>query len=258
MNIEQQIMAGWLNRPLAMLPEFARAPYVNTKPTNAGIVKSNGRNIAVIQISGALTSDQSDARYGIQSYADIRRNFFEAVQSPEASAIALLIDSPGGHASGCFDLADAIYQARGTKPIHAILNEHAYSAAYAIASAADRITVPRTGGAGSVGVIRMHTDISGLLDKNGIKVTPLTYGAFKADGHPTQPLTDESKARAMERLTEIGDLFVGTIARNRGMKTETVKATEAATFMGGKAVEIGFVDDVAAPDVAFRRLRLSI
>ncbi len=255
MNPDWCITAGWINQPLAMLPEAAQFPYSNTKPTNANVVEFAGRNIAVIQISGALTSDQSDAKWGIQSYADIRRSFIAATRASDVSAIALRIASPGGHASGCFDLADTIYQARGTKPIHAILNEHAYSAAFAIASAADRITVPRTGGAGSVGVLRMHTDISGLLDKNGIKVTPLTYGAFKADGHPSQPLTDDGRARAQERLNEIGDLFVETIARNRKMTSTAVKTTEAACFMGGKAVEIGFADEVAAPDVAFRRLR---
>jgi ClpP class serine protease len=54
----------------------------------------------------------------------------------------------------------------GEKPIHAILTENAYSAAYAIASAADRISVPRTGGVGSVGVITMH-----LTGRSELKMT---------------------------------------------------------------------------------------
>ncbi|TOL42864.1 serine peptidase, partial [Vibrio parahaemolyticus] len=70
--------------------------------------------------------------------------------------ICLDIDSPGGEVAGCFDLVDLIYELRGKKPIYAILSENAYSAAYAIASAADKIYVPRTGGVGSVGVIVIH------------------------------------------------------------------------------------------------------
>ncbi|NIH11594.1 MAG: hypothetical protein G5702_04515 [Serratia symbiotica] len=60
------------------------------------------------------------------------------------------MDSPGGEVAGCFDLVDEIYHTRGSKPIHSILTKNAYSAAYAIASAADRIHVPRTGGVGSL------------------------------------------------------------------------------------------------------------
>jgi ClpP class serine protease len=69
----------------------------------------------------------------------------------------------------------------------AILNECAFSGAYAIASAADRITVPRTGGTGSIGVVWMHCDFSGALNDAGIKVTFVKRGARKIDGAPEIP-----------------------------------------------------------------------
>jgi ClpP class serine protease len=75
-------------------------------------------------------------------YDGIRQAFLTAMEDPDISGICLDIDSPGGEVAGCFDLVDVIYGARGKKPIHAILTESAYSAAYAIASAADRISVP--------------------------------------------------------------------------------------------------------------------
>jgi ClpP class serine protease len=80
---------------------------------------------------------------------------------------------PGGEVSGCFDLVDAIYAIRGKKPIWGILNEYAYSAGYAIASACDYVTVPRTGGVGSIGVITMHVDMSKAIDSAGLK-SPLS------------------------------------------------------------------------------------
>jgi ClpP class serine protease len=164
------------------------------------------------------------------------------------------IDSPGGEVSGCFDLTDTIYAARGIKPMWAILNDGAYSAAYAIASACDHITVPRTGGTGSVGVICMHVDMSRALEKAGIAVTLIQYGDRKADGNETQSLSDPALARFQADVDAMGKIFVDTVARNRGMAAAKVKATEAATFLGASGVSVGFADAVMAPDEAFRRL----
>jgi hypothetical protein len=72
---------------------------------------------------------------GMTGYDGIRQNFLTALEDPAVRAIVLDIDSPGGEVAGCFDLVDTIYAARGEKPIWAILDESAYSAAYAIASA---------------------------------------------------------------------------------------------------------------------------
>ena len=118
--------------------------------------------VAVIQVAGTLVQKLGTLRpySGMTGYDGIRQNFLTALIDPDVTSIVLDIDSPGGEVSGCFDLVDAIYEARGSKPIWAILNDAAYSAAYAIASAADKIYVPRTGGTGSVGVIWIHMDWS--------------------------------------------------------------------------------------------------
>lgn len=103
--------------------------------------------VACIPISGTLVQKNGSLRpsSGMTGYDGIRQNLMVALGDDAVRAIVLDIDSPGGEVAGCFDLVDTIYSARGMKPIWSVLNEHAYSAAYAIASAADRITVPRTG-----------------------------------------------------------------------------------------------------------------
>jgi ClpP class serine protease len=138
--------------------------------------------------------------------------------------------------------------------VHAILTEGAYSAAYAIASAADRILVPRTGGTGSVGVICACVDFSRALDAAGISVELITYGDRKADGNEFSPLTKEARARFQADVDTMGDLFVETVARNRGIATAKVRDTQASTYMGAKGVSIGFADAVLAPNEAFRSL----
>lgn len=212
--------------------------------------------VAVIPIRGTLVQRTGTLRprSGMTGYDGIRQNMVMASADPEVDAIVLDIDSPGGEVAGCFDLADAIYGMRGQKPIRAILSENAFSAAYALASATDRITVPRTGGTGSVGVICMHVDFSKALAEAGIAVTMITYGARKAEGNEFEPLSDRALARFQADVDRMGELFVDTVARNRGLSPAKVRATEASTFLGALGVEAGLADAVMAPDAAFRAL----
>lgn len=206
--------------------------------------------VAVIAVEGTLVQKLGTMRpfSGMTGYDGIRQAFFNAQADDDVKAIAFEIDSPGGEVAGCFDLVDLIYSKRGGKPMWSILAEGAYSAAYAIASAAEFITVPRTGGAGSVGCIMLHADLSGALDEAGIKVTLIHHGERKADFTEYRPLSKEALARAQADIDAMGELFVETIARNRGLKASVVRATQAATFLGAQCLDIGFADAVMAPE----------
>jgi len=249
----------FLNRPLALLPSYRPAvlypgdgpgPATRTDPDNEVVA-----GVAVIPVSGILVHGSGYGfGYGETPYATIRRLLAEALDDRAVSAIALHIDSPGGEVSGCADLADAIYAARGAKPIHAIVDELACSAAYWIASATDRILVPRTGTVGSIGVVAFHADITRALDAAGIKVTTLQFGARKADGAPTTPLTSGTQKRMQADIDAMGELFVATVARNRGLRARDVRGTEAGTFLGHDAVRAGLADAVMAADDAFLAL----
>ncbi|BET09426.1 S49 family peptidase [Pandoraea sputorum] len=214
------------------------------------------RGIAIIPITGTLVHKSGYMRptCGMTGYDGIRANLSMALDDPAVRAVMLDIESGGGEVAGCFDLVDAIYNARGKKPIWAVLSESAFSAAYAIASAADRITVPRTGGTGSVGVICAHVDFSQALAKDGITVTMIHYGDRKADGNEFNPLSDVALARYQADVDAMGELFVKTVARNRKLSVASVRGTQATTFLGAEGVEIGFADAVMAPDEAFRSL----
>lgn len=212
--------------------------------------------VARIDIEGTLVHKWGSLRpySGMMGYDGIRENFVMAMNDPDVRAIWLDIDSPGGEVNGCFDLVDTMYAARGRKPVWAMLNESAFSAAYAIASAADRVTVPRTGGTGSIGVIWMHADLSEAIKGCGIKVTVFTHGARKADGWPEVPLSEEARKRFQSEIDYLGGLFDETVARNRGLPVSKIRDMEAATFLGAEGVSLGLADQVMAPDAAFRAL----
>lgn len=216
--------------------------------------------VACIEVSGTLVQKLGTLHpvSGMTGYDGIRENFYGALIDPDVRAVMLDIDSPGGEVAGCFDLVDTIYDARGTKPVWAVLDENACSAAYAIASSADRITIPRTGVAGSVGVLMLHVDWSRALDENGLTVTFITYGERKADGYPEQPLSDEARTGFQSQINAMGELFVQTVARNRDIPADAVRGMQAATYLGAAAVRASLADEVAAPDAAFRSLLASI
>jgi capsid assembly protease len=214
------------------------------------------QGVAVIPVSGTLVQHLGYARpvSGMSGYDSIRRSFLCALEDADAKAIVFNIDSPGGECHGMFDLADAVFEARGVKPMWSILDEKAFSSAYALASATDHITVPRTGGTGSIGIVACHVDFSKAIAGAGLVVTFITYGALKVEGAPELPLSDAALTRFQADIDILGDLFVETVARNRGIPAAAVKATEAGTFMGAAGVEIGLADAVMAPDAAFRAL----
>lgn len=166
------------------------------------------------------------------------------VSDPDVKRVVLHVNSPGGVVSGAFDASDAIFNMRGEKPIIAVADEHAYSAGYAIASAADEIVVARTGGVGSVGVIAAHIETSKLAERAGVTVTLIYAGDRKADGHPSQPLSDEARKRMQDRVNNSYQIFVSTVARNRGLDEASVRDTEADSFGSREAVENGLADRV--------------
>jgi len=208
--------------------------------------------VAVIGVSGTLVKKASwlDAASGLQSYESIRADFQDAVRDPRIQGILLDVDSPGGEVGGLFDLADEIYGARAEKPCFAIADDDAFSAAYAIASSAQRLFVTRTGGVGSVGVIALHLDQSGFDEKVGRKYTAIFAGARKNDFNPHEALSSSAKDELQSEIDRLYDMFVGTVARNREMKPALVRNTEAGLYYAEKAISAGFADQVGTFDDA--------
>lgn len=161
-----------------------------------------------------------------------------------------MIDSGGGHVAGNFDLVDKIFEGGSVKPIRAYASEHGYSAAYSIASAADSVTVSRTGGVGSIGVVTVHLDVSKAMDQDGNKITFIHYGKHKVDGNPYEPLPPEVEKRIQARINELGEVFVSSVARNRSMDVQAVRDTEALTFTAKEATSNGLADSIGSLDDA--------
>lgn len=202
--------------------------------------------IAVIPVTGSLMNRALglDAASGLTSYGDIGSSFDAALADPDVDGIVFDIDSPGGEAGGAFDLADQIYSARQTKPVWAVANDQAFSAAYAIASSCERLFVTRTGGVGSIGVIALHIDQSQKDAQDGYRYTPVYAGGHKNDFSPHAPLSPGAQLALQSEVERLHNLFAATVARNRGIPVEAVLGTEAGLFFCENALAAHLADAV--------------
>ena len=202
--------------------------------------------VAHVRIEGPLAQKAWACwMFGGDGYDAIESRVSAALNDPRSRSLVLRVDSPGGEVAGCGVCADAIRAASAAsgKPVVAYVDELAASAAYWLASAADKIVTPASGMLGSIGVIATRIeDTEG--DARGRKVHFITSGARKADGHPTVPLSEEELAATQAKIDALADVFAGAVAERRGMSTADVRALEADVFVGADAVAKGLADRV--------------
>ena len=224
----------------------------------ANLVTPEG--IAVIPVFGTLVKRAGavEAASGLTSYGHLEEQILDAATDPAVRAVLLDIDSPGGEAAGVFDLSDLVYEARSLKPVWAVADEEAFSGAYAIASAAERLIVPRTGGLGSIGVVALHVDRSARDAMEGFRTTTVYAGARKNDFNPHETLKDGARRTLQAEVDRVYGLFVDTVARNRGLTADAVRATEARPFFGEDAVAAGLADEVGTLRSAFAALAAAL
>lgn len=207
--------------------------------------------IAVIPVQGTLINRCNWSWGGwLTGYNFIRSQLQMAVNDPDVELIVLDVNSYGGEAAGCFELCDDIYAARQEKPILAVVDSNCYSAGYAIASSASKVIITPSGGAGSIGVVVTHFDMSAALEKYGVKVTFIQAGEHKTDGNPYEALPQAVKDNIQANVNLSMDAFVAMVVRNRAMTEEAVRGTQAAIYRAQEAMSLGLVDAVEAPSKA--------
>lgn len=215
--------------------------------------------IAVLPVLGTLVRRSSyiSAFSGLASYHDIEAMAEQAFADPQVSAVLLEIDSSGGEAGGVFDLAQRLRALSKTsgKPLWAIADEAALSAAYAIACAADRVWLTRTAEVGSIGVVAVHVDESVADAKAGLNYTFLHAGAHKVDGHPHAPLPEPVAADIQTDIEQLHDQFIALVAGFRRLTPEAIRDTEARVYRGESAIQVGLADQIGTRSEAIAALQ---
>jgi signal peptide peptidase SppA len=208
-------------------------------------------NVAVIPVWGVISHRahmvQDICGPGGTSTEILDHAIRSAAADPAIRSIVLDIDSPGGSVFGVAEVATTIMEARASKPIAAVANSLAASAAYWIGTAAHELFVTPSGEVGSIGVYAAHTDFSKAEEAAGRKTTLISAGKFKTEGNPLGPLSDDAKAYMQERVDGYYTQFVRAVAKQRGVSVDAVRSGygQGRTLGADDALSAGMVDGVA-------------
>jgi signal peptide peptidase SppA len=246
----------WAIRPeglQALLMRLASgAPIGLPKPQTKG---SAGNKVAIIPVQGVLTRDEAWAGTTYGSISDAAE---KAASDPSVKRIVLDVDSPGGEVTGLPETAAILSQAAKVKPVHAIVDGYAASAAYWLTSQASYITMAPSAEVGSVGVRMMHVDISEALEDAGIKVTELSSGKFKTEWSPYTPPTKAATADMQAKLTTAHNDFIRAVRDGRGMRTTPGitkdRYGEGRMFTAKEALGHGLADAVQSSREFYKAL----
>lgn len=214
--------------------------------------------VAVVPVYGVLTHRAYAAQSvstTLTSTEGLAAQIRAAEANPEVSSIVLDVNSPGGSVFGVQEVGDAIYQARSTKPVIAVVNSIAASGGYWVASQATEVVITPSGMAGSIGAYMAHEDRSEKYAQEGVKRTYVHAGKYKVEGNDSGPLEGEALAYTQSMVDAFYSSFVRAVARGRGVSVETARSAEFGqgrmvmakdAVARGMANRIGTLDQVIA------------
>ncbi|TIP13146.1 signal peptide peptidase SppA [Mesorhizobium sp.] len=191
-------------------------------------------HIAKVKIEGTITEDD-----------ELIKRLDTIRQSSRVKAVILSIDSPGGTTVGGESIYEAVRKLAADKPVVAEVGTLAASAGYMIATAADHIVARKSSIVGSIGVLIQYPDVSGLMDKLGIKLEEVKSSPLKASPSPFKPANDNERAMVRKLILDSYDWFVGIVAERRNMtKPEALALADGSIFTGRQAVANKLIDAV--------------
>lgn len=207
--------------------------------------------IAVIPVHGALLPRGGRGLFGMGAGMDaLRSQLRQFANDGDIAAIVLDIDSPGGTVAGTVETAAEVKAAAQKKPVIAVANTLAASAAYWIGSQASEFVSAPSADVGSIGAMAMHVDLSSALSSMGIKVTMIRSAPYKNEASPFAPLSAEALTHYQGRVDEAGNDFIRAVADGRKVTQTKVREGfgQGRVYGAREAMSRGMVDRVATLD----------
>lgn len=222
--------------------ETIRSALPTSRSESGGSPYSLRGRVALIEVTGVIHRRSGRSLcFSWTGQDEIRGAFDQAMADPEAGAILLSFDSPGGVAAGVKELADHI-AAQTAKPVYAYADGLCASAAYWLGSATGHLYAPATATVGSIGVLQVHCDRSAANSAEGVRYTYITGGTWKASGHSDAPLSGADQAYLQGMVNQIHQIFQGDVAAKTGVDADRPETWgDGQVFLGGEALELGLI-----------------
>lgn len=206
--------------------------------------------VAVIPIHGTLLNRFNGSWGFVTGFQYIRRMMNAALDDDDVEQIVFDVDSPGGEAAGCFELAREIMASRRVKPSLAMVDSIAASGGIALAAGATVVYAIPSARVGSIGVYRMHVSYEDALKQAGIKVTFAQAGDHKTEGNPYSDLPKAVLDDWTESAGKTWDDFISLVAEARDLSEEEVRDTQARVYRADEALAKGLINAVKTPTEA--------
>ncbi len=221
------------------------------RPLEESTVQGSARDkVLLIELSGVLAEEPLltlETRPQVPLLARVREELEKAEEDARIRAVVLRINSPGGTVTASDILYHEItrFKARRKIPVIACILDVGASGGYYVALAADQIVVHPTTVTGSVGVLMLTVNASGLLEKIGVSANYVTSGPFKDMGSPFRTLRPEERALFQSLIDQFYGRFVEVVARSRKLDASRVRAiADGRVHTATEAVGLGLVDRI--------------
>ena len=263
LNAVAGVLARWSQGVPAEAEVFARIDVERAarEARRQALGASGGGGIAVLPLYGLVTQrgnmvdDVSGP--GSASTQQFSAALRDALNDDTVSQILIDIDSPGGSVYGVSELADEILAARKQKPVVAIANSLAASAAYWIGCSAAELYVTPGGEVGSIGVWQAHFDYSQAMAAEGVTPTLISAGKYKVEGNPYAPLDSDAQGFMQSRVDDYYATFTKAVARGRGAPLSQVRdgMGQGRVLGADAALAANMVDGIATFDDVVKKMR---
>ena len=202
-------------------------------------------HIAQVRIEGTITEDE-----------ELLERLERIAEADTVKGVILSIDSPGGTTAGGEAIYEAVRRIGEKKPVVAQVGTLAASAGYMIASASDHIVARKSSIVGSIGVLVQFPDLTGLMDKVGVKLEEVKSSPLKAEPSPFNPTTDEERAMIRAMIMDSYDWFVGLVTERRPLsRIEVLALADGSVFTGRQALDRKLVDALGGEEQAIEWLK---
>ena len=176
---------------------------------------------------------------------DIVQKIDGAAENQNVKGVLLTVNSPGGAVSPSVEIAYAIKRLKSKKPVVVYAKGTIASGSYYASIWADKIIANPGSMVGSIGVIMQGADLSGVMDKIGIKSQVVKAGRYKQIGTPDRPWTKYEVKELNKVINGTYDMFTKDVADARKLDINKRNTfANAHIFTASQAKNVGLIDSL--------------
>ena len=209
------------------------------------------QKITLIDVDGVLRNEREErllAPAGENPVSLFKEKLDKAAADKRVKAVVVRINSPGGTVTA----SDLMYtelrrfRERSSKPVIASLLDVGASGGYYLACAADKIYAHPTTVTGSIGVVMIAPEVSGTMQKLGIRTNVFKSGALKDAGSPFREMNERDREVFQDIIEQMYARFLNVVAESRsGIDKDRLGAlADGRVYLAPEAKEHGLVDEL--------------